>query len=521
MLSQNTLSKAYSDAKKHLFFNNYSAAIKPLTEILLSNQENANINHLVGLCFLNSSFEKDKAISFLEKAVLNTTADYKQGNLKQEKAPLKTYFYLGQAYHYCYKFSKAEEAFNKYISLLTPSQTKEKELALQHIGWCKNAVELMKDSAEIKISNLGNQINSKYDEHSPLVNNDENIMIFTSRREGSTGGLKTDDGRYFEDIYISKKIDGQWAKPENISKNINTDGHDACIALSSDGTELFVYKDDYGFGNIYFSRMDTSETWSVPEKLGSNINSSSNESHASVSADGRTLAFISDRKEGFGGNDIYLVKMLPDGNWGLAQNIGNIVNTPFDEEGVFLHPDGTSLFFSSKGHNSMGGFDLFYSELMDDGSWSAPQNLGYPINSTEDDVFYVLSTDGKRAYYSSIKKDGFGGRDIYLMDLLSLPERSSVVIKGIVRIAGSDMIPKDISIKIKDIESGEIVGTYKPNKKTGKYTIILRNGKEYKITCEAEGCAFKEETLKVPKNCSFFEINSPITLDPIGTIQMY
>ncbi|MFH2140924.1 MAG: hypothetical protein ABIJ97_00775 [Bacteroidota bacterium] len=519
--SQTNSKKDYTDAKKFLFFKNYNEAIKPLTSILLTEPDNANINYLVGLCFLKSSLEKDKSISFLERAVTNTIKDYKEGNLKQEKAPVISYFYLGQAYHYTYEFNKAIESFNQYLNLLTSEQTKEKDLTELHINWCKNALDLIKDSAQIKITNQGKLINSRYDEHTPVLNTDESIMIFTSRREGSTGGLKTDDGRYFEDIYISEKIDENWTAPKNISENINTDGHEATIALSADGTELYIYKDDFGIGNIYVSTIDTNDVWSKPEKLGSNINSSSNETHVSVSADKRTLVFVSDRKGGFGGSDIYIVKMLPNGIWGLAQNIGEVINTPYDEDGVFIHPDGTSLFFSSKGHKSMGGFDLFFSELQSDGSWSEPVNLGSPINTTDDDIFYVLSADGKRAYYSTMKKDGFGGRDIYMMDLLSLPERSSVVIRGYVRIAGSDEIPKDISISITDFETGELMGIYKPNKKTGKYTLILRHGREYKITCEAKGCAFKDERINIPKHCSFFEINSPITLDPIGTIQKY
>jgi hypothetical protein len=231
------------------------------------------------------------------------------------------------------------------------------------------------------------------------------------------------------------------------------------------------------------------------------------------------LIFVSDRGDGKGGKDLYVVNRLPGGEWGLAQNMGETINTAFDEEGPFLQPDGYTLYFSSKGHNSMGGYDLFYSELQPDGSWSNPVNMGYPINTTSDDVFYVLSADGKRAYFSSIREGGLGGRDIYVMNLLSLPERSSAVIKGTVKMEGTNDIPKDITINVKEAQSGKFVGKYKPNKETGSYIIILRQGKDYLFTCETEDYTFSPEKISIPDKSAFKEINKPIILTPIGTIR--
>ncbi|GAB4296769.1 MAG: hypothetical protein Kow0068_21140 [Marinilabiliales bacterium] len=520
LFSQNN-KKEFNEAIRFLSFNNYLAATNPLSKIVLNEPDNANACYLLGKCLLNNVLREKEAVKYFEIAIKNVNKNYKPGTYKEKAAPVDAYLFLGIAYHRIYEFDKAIQMFDKYLQESNGMQAEEanrKNAELYKI-WCSNGKKMMADSAEIKIYNLGEGINTQYDEHTPLINSDENMLVFTSRRPGSTGNLKTDDGKYFEDIYISYKKDGKWMSPKKIHDNINTEKHDATAALSSDGSELYIYRDDFGVGNLYVSYSENQDEWTIPEKLGSNINSNFNETSASITADKNTLYFVSDRKEGKGGLDIYVVKRLPNGRWAMAQNIGSPVNTEYDEEGVFIHPDGTSLFFSSNGKGSMGGYDLFYSELNDDGTWSEPVNLGYPINTTGDDVFYVLSTDGKRAYYSSIKENGFGGRDIYMMDLLSLPERSSAVIKGYVKMANSDEIPKNITIKVYDLKTNELIGEYRPNKNTGKYTIILRHGKEYKIKCEADNCKFKQDILVVPPNSSFFEINSPIILDPIGVIE--
>lgn len=514
---QSALKRSFNEATNYLFFENYGEALKYLSIAYKSEPDNANVNHLIGLCIINSPIHKEKAIPYLLKAVKNITTEYEKKSYKEKRAPIEAYLYLGQAYHYNYQFDKAIIAFNKYKPLLSANSEEKLAKVNHYLYWCMNAKELMLDSAEIKITNIA-EVNTKFDEHTPVINADETIMIFTSRRPGSTGNIRTDDGRFFEDIYISKKENGKWGVPVKISENINTNGHEATIALSADGKELFIYKDDYSVGNIYSSTLDANNIWSKPQKLGSNINTSSNETHATITSYKNTLTFVSDRKGGYGKTDLYIVRRLPNNEWGLAQNIGDVINTEFCEEGAFIHPDGTSLFFSSKGHNSMGGFDLFYSEINDDGIWTKPVNLGYPINTTDDDVFYVLSADGKRAYYSSLKEGGIGGRDIYQMDLLSLPKHSSTVIKGYVRISGSKNISKNVIITVFEKDTDKIIGIYRPNKTTGIVTMILQHGKEYKITYKVKELNFTEGKLTVPKNSSFFEINAPIWLDTIGTI---
>jgi hypothetical protein len=177
------------------------------------------------------------------------------------------------------------------------------------------------------------------------------------------------------------------------------------------------------------------------------------------------------------------------------------------------------LYFSSKGHNTIGGYDLFYSELNEDGTWSKPKNLGYPINTTEDEVFYHLTADEKRAYFSSIREDSYGGKDIYVMNLLSLPERSSSVIKGKVFFENNDTVPvKDILIKVIDNKTGKLMGQYKPNRETGYYVMILKQNRDYTIICENKEYEFSPKVFHVPQNSSLFEIEKPLVLEPLGKI---
>ncbi|GAB4289818.1 MAG: hypothetical protein Kow0068_15340 [Marinilabiliales bacterium] len=305
--------------------------------------------------------------------------------------------------------------------------------------------------------------------------------------------------------------------PEKISYNINTMEHEASIALSADGKELFIYKDDVGEGGNIYRSVFVDGDWTKPEKLGSNINTEYNESHATISPDGRVLYFTSDRPGGFGGFDIYYVNRLPNGEWGLAQNIGNVINTELDEAGPYIYSDGATLYFSSKGHNSMGGFDLFFSVMKDDGTITKPQNLGYPINTVDDDVFYVLSADGKRAYYSSVRKDTRGLKDIYLMDLVSIPERSLVVVSGYLKDKKGNIV-KDAVLSVYDIKTNDLVGEFKPNRTTGKYLLVLPKSKvEYRI--ESDYGEFENDKIIIPEESSFYYLRKPVILETIGTFK--
>jgi len=504
--------KKFFIAENYLSAENYARAIPIYLQLDSMDPMNSNINWKLGICYLNSTTEKTKAIPYLEKAILNTTVIYDEDSYAERNAFFVAYYDLAKTYHLNYQLDTAIKTYEKFKTYLSTRQTKTLLDVDRRIEMCNNAKELMAITQNVIITNLGQGINSSASEHSAVISADESTLIFTSRREGSTGGQQEENGQYYEDIYISHKVAGEWSAPVQIDTNINTDGHDANIGLSVDGQQLFIYKDDYGDGNIYSSLLE-GDRWSVPEKLGSSINSKAWETHAVLSGDGNTLYFVSDRKGGYGGRDIYKCIKLPRGEWSLGQNLGPVINTPYDEDAPFIHPDGIQLFFSSNGHKSMGGFDIFYSELYEGDKWSEPINIGYPINTTDDDIFYITSADGKRAYYTSTKPGGFGEKDIYLISLPGAEEKSLTILKGTLLDRYGD-VPSGAEIIVTDNETGELVGIYTPNSKTGKYLFILPEGGNYTVSYDADGFFPFSTTLIIPEKSSYEEIDKPIELTP-------
>lgn len=443
-------------------------AIEKYNELLSIDSTNAELYFKIGYCYLNEQFENEQAIPHLKKAIR-----LQPDSIKNKQLPIEVYFYLGQAYRINYQFGKALQTFSE-LKQKAPKDPLfindiEREMEL-----CRNGMDLMKNKIDIKLENLGKTVNSRFKDHSPVISADESVLIFTSKREGSIDF----DGQYFEDIYISYNENGQWLAPEKIGGNINTTGHEASIGISADGQKLLIFKDDKGDGNIYISYLH-GYNWSKPERLPESINSATKETHASLSANENSLYFTSEREGGYGGKDIYIVRKLPNGKWSLAENIGPTINTPQDEEGSFIHPDGVTLYFSSKGHKTMGGFDIFYSKVDEEGEWSTPVNIGYPINTTGDDLFYVMTPNGTRAYYASQKEDGYGETDIYRIELLEEEEKEISIVKG--ELTFSETILDDIVINIKDSQTDETVGIFRPNTKTGKFLFVLNRGYTYYV----------------------------------------
>ena len=511
--------KNFNIAENLLEKGDFLSALTIYKELLQIDPENANINFKAGFCYSNTVLEKTKAIPYLEKAIKNVTLTSLPDNYEEKAAPVEAYLYLAKAYHLDYKFEKALQIIDTLKALIPDYRTEFVENIDNLAENCNYGIELIKYPVKMFITNIGGTINSEYDEHSPVFSADESTLIFTSKRKGSTGEKVTEDGQYFEDIYISqKKGDGLWTTPVSISPNINTPGHEASIGLSVDGQELFIYKDESTVvnekdGNIYYSKLD-GEIWSKPIKLGPTINTKYNENHASLSADGTQLFFTSDRPGGYGGMDIYFSNKLPNGQWSEAQNLGTIINSAEDEIGPFIHPDGVTLFFSSKSHMNMGGFDIFFTSKDEEGVWSEPTNLGYPINSTADDVYYTPTPDGKRGYYASQQAGGIGRNDLYLITLPESEEKSLTVMSGVITMADGTPL-NNVSITVTDKDTKEEIGTYIPNSKTGKYLFILKPGKNYTVTVDAEGFLPFSDNLLVKDGTAYQQIQKAIKLDPI------
>jgi outer membrane protein OmpA-like peptidoglycan-associated protein len=287
----------------------------------------------------------------------------------------------------------------------------------------------MSNPVNYSITNVGTAINSELWDYAPVVNADETVMIFTSRRGPDQGNLNEnvfDDNFYYEDIFISKKSGGEWQAAENIGPVVNTKYHDSNLGFSPDGKTLYIYSDE-GNGDIYYTNNLSEDTWSEPIGLSDNINSSGyNEKSVSQSADGNTLFFASNRPGGNGGFDIYYSTKNKKGEWGPSKNLGRVINTDGDEDGPFIQFDGKTLYFSSTGHDGMGGFDIFKSEY-DSASneWSNPENMGYPLNTPDDDIYFVMTKDGKTGYYATVREEGMGYNDIYRVKIGGSEENNS------------------------------------------------------------------------------------------------
>jgi len=485
-------------------------------DLYRQDSSNANLAFKLGVCYLSSRRERPQAIRYFSQAVKSATPDYNEHSHKERKAPLIAYKFLGDAYHLNYQFDKAMEAYDKYISVMAENKSTDKVMMAEtrrKIEMCKTAKRLVAEPVKVKLENLGKNVNSAYADYSPVLSADQQSLFFTSRRPESTGGQKDNEGNYMEDIYVSSKTKTGWSPAVNIGAPINTNENEATVGISPDGQTILIYKDDMGDGNIYSTTLD-GDVWSKPVKLNDNINTKYWEPSAFISADGSTLYFTSDRPGGYGGRDLYTSKRSPKGDWAVAVNMGPSINTAFDEDAPFIHPDGHTLSFSSNGHNTMGGFDIFTSLQSEEGTWSEPVNAGYPINTTDDDIYYVVSPDGLKAYFSSFREGGLGEKDNYMATYMGRKEIPLTLMKGVVN-NESGNVAKNVEITVTDNETGQVVGIYHTNSKTGQFLFILTPGKNYNITYEGDGALFYSENMDIPKNSNYYEINRAVSLNPI------
>lgn len=314
------------------------------------------------------------------------------------------------------KFDSALMVFRDLLPRLNAQSTKPGQWDVEKsITESESGLKLMAAPRNYIISNLGSGINSAEEEYAPAVNADETMMVFTSRRLlGNTGNQLYSDGRPYEDVWLARPEGNSWKHVQNMGRPINNAYHNSAVALSADGNHIYLYTDENG-GDILVSDFNGTQ-WITPQRLPYPVNTQYRESSLTVSVDGKKLIVASERPGGLGGSDLYLIEKGETGAWQPARNLGPAINTEWDEDSPFLDNDGFALYFSSRGHDSMGGFDLFRS-IFENGSWTPPLNLGAPINTPHHDSYWVSTRDGKRAYFASERPGGFGKEDIYLVQL--------------------------------------------------------------------------------------------------------
>lgn len=374
------------------------------------------------------------------------------------------------------------------------------------------AKELVLHPVDLRIRNLGPHINSDEHDYCPLVTSDGGTMYFTSRRTGTLGSQKDASGRAFEDIFTATSTDGEWGKAKNAGRPLNTEAMDATVGLGKDGNEMVIYRADATSldGDLFIASKEQG-TWKKPVRMTDAINSTYHDPSATISPDGSEIYFTSDRPGGFGGRDLYRIRRLPNGEWSLPLNLGPKINTPYDEDAPFMHSDGTTLFFSSNGHNTMGGFDIFKASLTDPdmNSWAAPENMGYPLNTVNDDIYFCLSADGRTGYFSSERPNGLGGQDIY-QAVFPVSQIEYQLVRGVV-VNGNDE-PLKASITLTRPGNSDPEGTYATSERTGRYLMAVRPGMDYHVQVSAPGYNEFELDFRSDENFQDHIMNLDFTL---------
>ena len=503
-LSKSEITKLQEEVQSYLGRSHpeFAAALPILLKLHDNNPKDLALNYTLGYCYIN--LDDERALPYLEFCLTNPG-----------EVPEQLYYYLARAYHLEMKFDEAIEYYEKFRTQIKKPEKHQNQVdeIWHEEKMCKNGIELMKQESDIEVFSIGEAINSKFPEYGPIFNADNDMMMFTScRPDTKGGGVDEYDGRYFEDIYISKKDGDVWLKPENAGSPINTDGNDAIVAMSPDGQKVYLYKFKDGHGDLYRSDI-SGDTWSEPEKLPAPINSENWEPSMSITPDENIIFFASDRPGGLGGTDIYMVKKLPNGEWAQPQNLGEPINSKYDEDSPFILSDGKTLYYSSNSDRSMGGYDIFVSHMLEGNAWDTPQNLGYPINTPHDDLYFSLSTDGKIMYLSSIHAEGKGDKDIYYAKIKN--KTSNVMLVNGQVINGETKEPIKAHIEVKDKNTGELVGVYNSNEKSGNYTIVFQEGVEYHLEISANGFKSHVDDLKIPKLQNFQMITRNFKLLPV------
>ncbi|HXB41104.1 MAG TPA: hypothetical protein VNZ49_11220 [Bacteroidia bacterium] len=518
--------KNFTEGNLNILDFEYVEALKYFMFAYKYDSTNANINYKIGQCYLQHPIQKHLAENYLEKAIQNVSKKYIEDEPKEKHASIMAYFFLGQSYHLDGRLDEATKMYDTYESYLNPKKKFDKEdldLVEHFKKQVKNAREMMMAPVNVKVVNLGDSINSIYNELSPVITADEQVIYYTRAIPDINGDPSSSGTSYIEQIVTAyKHPDGKWSKPTPLSPYVNT-GHEAAVNLSPDGQTLIIFRGDVGSGDLYFTSYDGKD-WGIPQKFGSNINTEFWEPHAALSRDGNTLYFVSDRPGGLGGRDIYRCVKLPNGQWSLAQNVGAPINTQYDEDGPFLGADGITFYFATNSDKSMGGFDIMFSIIDENGKFSEPMNMGYPVNTTDDDLFFVVSPDNKRFYFSSgheeiynsgVHEKGYGEKDIYMGKVDLIKENPLALFRGRFVPGPCDSLPDDILILVTSVSTGEVIGTYRPNRKTGTFSVIIPPGSKYLFTYQQGGADLYSDEVFVPNDISYEEIQKAINLKPL------
>lgn len=482
---------------------NYDEALEDYLQLFKLDQKNLDYNYKLGVCYLNTNINKSKAVPYLENVV------------RAENHNPNAEFLLGRAYQYANRFDDAITMFNKYKNSGkgTEENIKEVDLSIQH---CLNAKELIKFPIDITFQSLGSKINSQNADYYPFVTEDEAFMLYNSKRQINEKAEKMPNGQYLNSILVSKVINGIYEQ-SNVIGNPICEGNsgEEVIGMNNKGNVILFSKPNLrGETKLYLSKQNQLGEYLKPEELSNTINGSGDVIAACINNDGTYIYFASNRKGGFGGTDLYMVNKLPNGKWSEAKNLGSEINTIYDEDFPNLSPDNNTLYFSSKGHSSMGGYDIFKTNFNNEkNTFETCKNLGYPLNTSYDDFNFRISKNGRYGYVSAVRGGSMGDYDIYRVSFNEVELDYTVIIGNMFAADTTKKIDyPSTNISVNDVITNEIVGNYLPNPVTGRFIVILPPGK-YNLLVESPGFEDYNKVVEIFDKVSYqSEISAEIKL---------
>jgi tetratricopeptide (TPR) repeat protein len=490
--------------------------------------QNGNYLYRKGYTTLEALKDYEKAIELFEKAKVEISNNYDIFSTKEQRAPADVYFHLATAYHLTEKIDKAEEAYKTFLDL---SKKKSELVPVTQLRLlqCTEAKKWMSNPVSIKLKNMGSAINSKAPEYSPVVSMDGSAIYFTSRRfweNGEANGDKDIVRRLPpEDVYVSYlDFENEWTEPKRLLFCSPT-RNEATSAVSTDERKVYLYLDSTGGGDIYTTDFYKARFNEIQYLEIKNINTKYWESHCMVSHDNSRIFFVSNRLGGFGGRDLYYIDLLADGSWSDPINMGPKINTPYDEDAPFISIDNKILYYSTNGPKSIGGFDIMKTTMLADGSWTEGMNLGYPFNSTNDDIFYTTTVDGLKGYMTSHRKNGFGEKDIYEIQNDFLGVQNIAVLKGNIKMADGSAIGDDVVVLV-NLKCLNCEGksheerTVFPRARDGFYLSGLEPCKDYQIDYQniSQSLTIYKEFFTTPCDTGYLVIEKDLLLNPDYTV---
>jgi hypothetical protein len=511
--------KNFEKAEKYIHKTNYSEAI-PLLLSLDSTYDDPIIDYYIGMSYYESKSMENNAIPFLESYV------------NQSDSLDQAHFFLAQLYHWNYRFDDAIQMYQKFKSIV---YSKTSDLSIlevigditdKKIAECSYGKLSFDNPRKVIIENLGEEINTSYPEYAPVISNDEKKLIYTSRRSNTTGLKMDNDKSYYEDIYYADLIKGslfskialdtllkfggyitlltdfEYSLPRKMWGGVNSKKHDGAIQLNRTEDSLYFYR-DY---DIWISDIKDSIKSTTPKNV-RYVNSTAYEPSIYFSPDGSYFLASSDRPGGFGGLDLYESIKMPDGTWSELVNLGPQINTEYDEDAPYIDPDGVTVYFASKGHSSMGGYDIFKTRKKGLKEWSDIINMGYPVNTPGDEIYYVMTPKYNRAYYSSNNLQGYGDMDLYRITFAD--ERHPLAeLKGLV-LKNDEYIPANSKLTMYS-EDNEKFSSFISDSTTGEYLVLLGHGKTYDMLVETEGFLPYNKTFHIPEQKEYYQLYQEI-----------